>query len=304
MKKFFENKPRAWFIVSTLVIVALLLITLITIANTKDRNVLAIVAGENITSDDLDTSLYGLNFDEEMEYDEETKRALLNRLIERKIAGLEAEKMGIEVSEIEIEEAIKSRLDNSYDTYTDAQKSQTKDVVRLSLLIEKIKSQMTSSADVTYLVARFDRGRQEYRPRWENLVAKDKVYAETVINDIYEKLINKRITLLEAKKILDEDKIVGKSAWSKPQNMLFSERMVIAGNTELYSSTNLVSDTLSMTEGVNEPNIARVIYAEDSDTMDSFYYIAFIHDLNKAEIGYEAWLENKKSEYNVRSIYE
>lgn len=303
IKQILKNKPRLLFWI--IFLLTLMLVISFIIINNNDDDTLVIVGEEKITKTDLENSLYGIIFDSEVELTDEEKNRYLSRLIERSIARQEAAKMGLKVTNEELDSEIKARLGEDFDKYSEIEKELTRSAVKGDLYIEKIKQRVISKFVGDVVLVRFDRAIQDAVPNWEDQYEKDKIYALELANKIYQNLISEKITMNQAKKIADEDKITGMPAWQTPDNFEFSKSYSInsplSSEAEAFLSPDFTQKIITLQSGViSKPQIAKVALDEYNEVLEAFYFIAKPESISGGYESYEKWLEEKIIEYGLK----
>lgn len=310
MKKFFENKPRAWFIIGSVLLLVLTATAIGINYLAGNSDVLARVGDEEITKSDLSQAAYGLAFDttEADSLSQENKDLLLAKLVEQEIARQEADKLGITVTDAEILENIQKNLGSSYDKYTEEQKAQTRSNTRAELLLQKVKDQSLGYREGQYLVFNFHKyfntTNKDYQTTGTGdaaLIEKQKTEALRLATELSDKLRAGTVTFEDAKKTLLANKLVGESAMLPRTPVMWSDfdKNIFTEGLDVFSKNNIKDGVFALSKGeVSEPLV-------DSDNFDgeTKEYRYLIFNITNSSAGqyktYEEWLNAKKTEYKV-----
>jgi parvulin-like peptidyl-prolyl isomerase len=276
----------------------------------RDPNVLATVGTEKVTVADLNEDIWGINFSGTPENpgkkltDDEKKRQL-DKLIEQRIAYLEAQKLGIKVTEEELEAAISERVGKNFDEYSSQEKNATRKAIKASLLLEKVQFAQMAKIAGKFVIVRFDRAWQDLIENKDTVVASDKEYAKTLVDRLYQEVSSGTKTIEQAMKEADADKVVGMPKWAAPDNYTFSKEFKadapLTPDSTAFKSTNFAKLAFEnvVKDGVSKPAMANTMDDETKKSVDSFYFFFKPTVYTNGYAKYSTWLDDKYKEYNV-----
>lgn len=291
---------------------------------TTDPNVLATVGDEEITKSDLNEKIYSTDFGGTPEnptasVDNTKKKELLNELIEDKVVEIEAEKMGINVSEEEIKVEVLKRA-TKYDEQTDTQKSISRKSVKTGLLREKMKNKVLGSKEGSYILVNFSKNfssdilataeqkKKEDIDR-EARIKEDSDYAKDLIDSIYDEVKSGKITFKEGMEKAKNDPMFGVEG-QKPMTVLQSDNFTYEDfndKRKVFATDNesIIKNVGSLkAEEISKPFALKVNKSIDSasgtEQIDGIWIIVKVDRGNQSLAGsYDEWLEIKKKELNA-----
>lgn len=179
-----ENEPKSGFsafwsknskkvFLSLLILVSLVLITTggFWYYRYLNKDTLAVVGGEKITTTDLNHLIYGRNFggtpdQPEIQLTEQERLDAIDGLVENKIIEIKAKELGLAATEEEILSNVSKSLesengkndgDTFYNSYTVTQKELTRENARINVLKDKVKNKELGWLSGKYLLVRFDK---------------------------------------------------------------------------------------------------------------------------------------------------
>jgi hypothetical protein len=307
MKKIFENKPRLFFGIGFL-FVAILTITGLLIGGkyiTPDKvggDVIALVGGEKITKSDLNARIFGMsNFEGSVDnppnIGDDEKKDLLKELIEWKIIEDEAKKKNISVTKDELNSYILENVEN-YEQMDGDVKKVVDDYQYHKLLINKLEERLTTQASGKYLIARFDRQiESDATKNDQEAINKDKEYAKTLVDSIWDRLNSKQINFDQAIQIINNDRTIGKPAFGTSETIMSGEfsSYEFQYKDEIFVYEEAVNEVNKLTKG----DFTKPFVVNGYDTLDE----NGSEKMSKIEVGYAiVFAENlEKGEYSSYS---
>jgi hypothetical protein len=319
MKKFFENKPRAWFVIGALLTVLATAGTttyLLINRDNTDPNILARVGDQNITQENLDEQLYGMGFLDDISiYTEEEKSQLLSFLVEKSIIKQKASQLGISATEIEINDAISKGLETKKDAgdglkifsnYTEKQKLITRDNTEFEVLKLKVKERTLAWNSGSFLVFRFDKYNadipEEYRFKTSgssDYQTKRQALKELALQkaNYYREKLEQGIPFLKVRDEAAQDVEIGYPSLV-PQSPFLSG---VVTKNDYYSDTrnlNLPGNS-SFNDSLFKVAIGKVsepFIIKDDSGKDLDYYVLYQSNEKKDgyKWGYYSWLTSEK----------
>lgn len=250
--------------------------------------VLATVGNRKITQKDLNRQIFGWSFEGSIEdpkpVDLEKEKIYLDMLIERKLVSIEAEELGLEVSEEFFEQKARNILgDERFE--------------ELPYLPDDERETIEKSMEGRALLKKFEKEALTWKKgdlivvRFSELLARDsefdeagiKEYAEELTKDIYTKIKKGEITVEEGKQKAIDDPVVGIDA--------FRDTVPIMSRSfdrqDWLSRIVPEQDNLEgMEKGLNEPFVGEA----------SHWIIAYIREKNTGIDDYYRWLEEEEEE--------
>jgi len=328
MKKFFENKPRAWFVVASVVV------TILTLSGTAyfllnngevalKEGVLAQVGDDEITQEELNEQLYGLGFlDDLTAYTEEEKTQMLDYLIEKSIIEQKAATLNIVATEEEINEAIDAGLEtgpnkndglDQYSNYNEHQKTITLDNFRFKVLKPKVQESTLAWNVGKFIVFRYDR---------YNLDLDDEIRIKTESTQDYETKKSSLKTLALEKANTYAEKLRSGSEFYSIRDEVARDSQIgypaIAPQTPFMSGTTSKAEYFLDEKNPNIPgfdsfnnqafavdpgSISEPFIITDDTGKELDYYLVYLseskHDGYKW--GYASWLESEKTRLLAQS---
>lgn len=240
MKKFFENKPRAWFLVGAIFV---LLLSVVGIAvsyfmknnvEEVDPNLLVMVGEEKIMQSDLEEKYFGIDLagtSEDQEeslieskgYDEDQNKYFMDLLVEESLIRQYADENGVSVTDEEAEASAKASI-KDWDLLTDYQKEVTIRQHRNNLLREKTIENIVTWKKGKYIEIHFDKHfdisealsdeeKAKLEKTREEDIQKDKEYADNLKDELYSDLKSGKITFEEAMEKVRNDKYIDYKNW-------------------------------------------------------------------------------------------
>jgi len=242
MKKFFKNKPRAWFFIGLFIITLITVTASIWLILTKEDNqakegLLAKVGDREITETDLNRRIFGFNsfvgsIDNPGNIDTDAKQPIFKELIEWRLLDIKAAEDNINVSESEITDYSRDNIENYLDMTGDI-KSVVDENTYYEILQNKLTDEYVLKASGNFIIARFDAKRVTDNSNNVD-ISDDKEYAEKLINEVYQDIKSKKITFEEGMKVVDNDKRIGLSAFGN--NSIIHSDYFTASNLTLNNS--------------------------------------------------------------------
>lgn len=331
MKNFFKNKPRAWFIVGSIITTILVLVSMfVFLVPKKGTNVLASINDQDITQEELNELVYGINFEGSIQNPEqvsqEKRNELFLQLLKWKAANLEAKERGISINEDELKEEYLTRIgENVYNNYqkafTQEQILITDKIVRNEALIKKIEKSVLNWYEGDLIIARFDKygdlPTQEYEnlseAEWQKIKEKkyleDKGYAESKINEIYQKIKSEEITPEQAIEISIKDKRIGKeyfSPWTPALSRSFTKDDYLKYDG-ILADQKIRTAISEQQDRIGSPIMMEAVKSETKNdeteiAYDAYYVIINIKNKNNGQANnINDWLEDVlKNKYNTK----
>lgn len=275
-----------------------------------DPNALVYVGNEKVTKSDLNKAIYSLHFAGSPDsptttVNDELRKTLMDKLVEKKIIAQEAAKLGVSVSDSDVTaEAIKR--DSDYNRRTPDQKDIIFNNAKSDLLAEKVKDKVLSWAEGDFVMVRFDQylnGSTADQSKYET----DKTEADKVAKKaIYE--LQQGVPFETVQKEIASNPVIGDKSWqdldllpvlggkATKQNM--EERGGVLADPEFYSM--LMKSEVGKVSG---PTLMKVKVSLDADSpntesKDGYYVLYKLNSKNKTDYSdYETWLNDKKTEY-------
>lgn len=309
MKKFFENKPRAWFVIgSVFVIVLTVLASLIILQESTIR-----VGDEKITEKDINRALYSLDFQGTPENPEGgdnkgRREMVVDGLIKSSIIRQEATKRKIVVTDKETLERSKVQVPD-YDNRIELQQTLIKEASASYLSEEKIKETIIGYAEGEYLFIRFEIFYNEGDDKY--LEAKES--AKELADELYSKLQSGEITFDDAQKKVEAHPTFGKEAFESKN---FKALITGGFNKGVYENgIGAIGDSQfrglidNIKAGsVSAPSLLQVDHETDSEEIkkiDGIYTIVKVDKYQGGESNsFEEWLSIKKTEYIKPTLLE
>lgn len=284
------------------------------------NKVLAIVGDKKITQRDLNTEIYGLGFVGSIENPEsisdDTRKQILEQLIENEIITANTKRLGISVSEEEIINKTKANNLKLYNQISDSQKALMKNTAKFQLLKERLLDKILAWSEGKFIIVRFDL--HFYGPPTDlseearkNLLPQDKSYAQELINKTYQDIKTGKITFEEGMEIASQDPKLGIKAW-EPWKMTYSQAFTKehSVNKEFPESTpdfwnevakvpvGEISNILAIKKIIGEE---KSLAGQAGDIVEAFYMIVKKEKGNQGETSsYEEWLQKQKDTLKVK----
>lgn len=320
MGKFFENKPRAFFVVGIIVVAVLATVGVVaSLLTDKNEDVLAIIGGEKITREEFNEVASGLSLGADSDTSQipaEVKQQMLDKLVETVVLEKKAKDLGIEVPQNEIAERA-ATLNKDYAKYNATQKGYIEKNARLELLREKVSEKILSWSAGKFIFARFDAhfNTEPTNLSPENrtkLAASDKVYAKKLIDDVYAKINSGQMTFEQGMTKVNSDPVIGKPIWEE-WRVTWSQAYTKQDSIErLYpSSSPDFWDKIASAEvgKVSEPMVTKSLLEEGAvvgkggDSVDGMYLIVKKESGQQGEAtNYEDWLKAEKERLGLQII--
>ena len=268
----------------------------------QNKNILAIVGEEEITRRDLNAQIYGRDFEGTIDNPEDVsegeKKKELDTLIERKIAEIEGKKIGITISDDELQSEIEKRIGNYYEDYTDEQKELTEENIVNDLRVNKIKDKTVAWSSGEYILFRYG-----YIEDNKLISKTDKDYIKDVVSKVYEELKDGSISFDEARDRVLNDSEIGPSAFEDVRLNYydnFSKEDFTNSRFLFYKEDLKEKVSLGKKGEVIEPVLASK--KVENDEFDFAWVIFKIDDTNGGTYtSYEQWINEKKEEYKVKT---
>ncbi|MCL5093930.1 MAG: SurA N-terminal domain-containing protein [Patescibacteria group bacterium] len=277
------------------------------------KDTVAIVGNEKITQTALNEQIYGIDFqgsvDNPAKVDNSVRKQLIDRLVNWKIAELEAKKLGITVTDLEVGQEIDNRLKDQYLQYTEEQKALARKSMKSTLLENKVKDQVTGWREGKVVVIRFDRnyenGADLKSAATQQNIQEEKKYAKSLADEISNDISSGKLTFEEAMVKAGSDSKVGKPAWgegSKSYTFSFAFNKEDSKNKGIFrSSKNLWTEIFNAKKDqVTKPFIFTLSGESTKDHEAAYALVMVTNSSNSSAASYTDWLKNKKTEYNVR----
>jgi hypothetical protein len=331
MKKFFVNKPRAWFLVELFLVSIILIAGLAYFLLNMPRRVpeiLARVAGQEIKVQDLNYEIYSRDLigspDNPSEINAADKDQIVRDLIEQAIVAQEAKKNNLSVTDEDAIKELEKRdfADQTFEFkagegYTELEKEALSYSVKNDLLKARLMDSILGYREGEYVFFRFDKY-LDYKAGNpfeikdlgnEKLINEQKEHAAIVADSIYSKLEKKEINFEEAKKILGDDPLISANAFA-PITANFHGVFTkddFLNNEGLFNTTSyqgLKEKIIEVKSGqYTKPFILKAMV--EGQPTDFSYVIAKITDSNDGEVtDFPEWLSNKSIEYNTEILFE
>jgi len=296
MKKIFENKPRFIFWLGFVVVLIITILGVIFGPKVINRDILATVGDEKITTIDLNEAIYGINFSGTPEnpgtkLSEEERKNMIEELITRSLVRQEMARLGMEISEEEILAFIKENVPN-YEEYTSQQKLLTRAGAKDMISIEKLKDSQIAWREGRVLIVRFDRAYQEFPENKEEVYKKDREHARALIERLHAKIKTEEITFEQAMETANNDPVVGKPAWGQITYTFSFEftqedsisRGILSRSRDFWNNIFQIKE-----EGVSDIKMARTEAFDKNlpPEIDSLYFVVETTDVQEGYNSYE-----------------
>ena len=327
MKKFFENKPRAWFIIGSI------LVFLITVSGvgyiylnkevTTSPDVIAEVDGEEIMMSDFKSWLYGLDYSgtsenparwETIKNDDSLKKSYLDMYLKEIIHEIETESLGITATEAEIDEKYNVPGSN-YDNLTEEQKKLSRETTKAAIISQKLEDQALGWVTGDYILYRFDKYysyEDNNKPIKgagdEGLIATQKKYAEEKALAAYQRLINGESSIQQEVVTIQKDPVISYDAFAPLtphiNGTTSKEDYVLDGNLfdeKRYLGLRQNIANLKVDE-VAQPFIIQTMV--NSQMKDSAYVLFRAKEVKSGPYSNKiAWYEDLLEKYQVKIYY-
>jgi uncharacterized repeat protein (TIGR02543 family) len=274
----------------------------------NNSDILAVVGSEKITQQDLNKAIYSLDFkgtieNPEAKNDEDLRKMFLNELIENSVIRQEAARRNVSVSD---EEAQKKATENveDYKYRNENEQSIIFDIAKAQLLKEKLKKSVVSYKNGEYVLVRFDGhlGNNYDEAKYQE----DKKYADTLIEDLYKKISDKKISFKQAEEIILKDQKIGQKSFEDLgysvdfYGQINQETLELGvGNVNDSDLSTLIKNTSA--GQVNKGKLLVTSTPSDSakaEKKDGIYAIVGIKDENKGLTNnFDSWLNELKIKY-------
>ena len=254
------------------------------------NKVIATVSDKKIIQKDLNQKLYEIDTKGTPEnpgkFDEQVKKEALRVLVEDYIIDLESGKLGISITDEEIQKEAKNIPD--YDSLSSQQKTIVSKNAKLQILRTKVEGKVVSFREGKVIVARFDQEGKD-----------NKKYAESLINGINSDLKSGKISFEAAMEKTNNDTTIGKKSFSPNVTLLshsfnksFSEN-----RNGLFKDEGFVDKAFSLKKNqVSEPFIVKY---NNKETLYAMLKVTGNYDFSSRYLSMEEWFTKKKAEYNV-----
>ncbi|MDD5693672.1 MAG: SurA N-terminal domain-containing protein [Patescibacteria group bacterium] len=327
MKKFFENKPRAWFVVG------LILVTLMTAGLlgylyfnkeiVKNPDVVAVVDGEDIMITDFKAWLYSQDNAgtsqnpskwEEIKNDNDLKKYYLDTYIDTLIVEKDATSQSITVTEEEIDAKYAATPTSNYNDLTEEQKTLSRANTRAAITQEKTEAKTFGWVSGEYIFYRFDKYyAYEEEEKIDGAgdpvrINNQRTYAEAKATAAFQRLDNGTSTIADENKLLESDPEISYKAFAP-----YSPH--ITGKTtkeEYLNDISLFDPTLYTGFKASIQNLEKedysapfVLQGNVNGVMKDVAYVVF-HAQDKGTGAYqdkESWYESLLKKFKVKIYY-
>lgn len=284
---------------------------------TYGSDVLAVVDGMEIKQSDVSTlsknyTLLSLSFQETTDPTEDLKNKI-NILIENYIVDKEANALGVQVSNEEINKKIKERFEFNNNEVEGEAVNFAEKIVKLAIQKEKLEDRVVNWGEGKFISVRFDRNYIQNAKKLsaEDLnkeIEKEKQYAKIFADNLFGDLKNNKISFEQSIQKLEDDNMLGKKAWGELWDSYTFNGSI---SKEESKMKGIYSPTISTfwdnfynlnNKGYNEPVIVKNKNSEEGSVdFDAMYSIIFIESLNKTEFkSFEDWIKQKNEQYKVK----
>ncbi len=321
------NKKKLVTIVLGVVVLAVLTFGGMYLAGTfRDPNVLATVGGQKITKADLNARIYATDFggtpqNPTAKIDQKKKKDLLNELINDKIVAIEAPKLGISVSDAEVNSEVVKRA-SSYSKQTQAEQAISREMVREALFDEKLKEKVLGDKEGSYILVNYSKNFESNMSITPEQKAKEDIgraqriqddtsYAKNLIDSIYADVKSGKMTFEQGMNKAKNDPRFGVEGY-QPNTVLQSDNF---DKNDYYQGTKIFSlgqndevksylDNMKPGE-VSQPIAVKVEVIQAGDTgkseaKDGIWLIVKLKkNENQLADSYDEWLQAKRKELDT-----
>jgi len=232
MKKFFENKPRAWFVIGLILVMFMTLGAVgylyLNKEVTKNPDVVAKVDDEEVLIADFKAWLYSQDNAgtsqnpsrwEEIKNDNDLKKYYLDTYINTLVVDKDATAQSVTVTEAEIDAKYTVATSN-YESLTEEQKELSRENTRATIIQEKVEAKTFGWVSGDYIFYRFDKyydydGEEKIDGAGDpERISGQKTYAEAKSNEAYQRLRAGESTIADEVKKLDSDPEISYKAFA------------------------------------------------------------------------------------------
>lgn len=318
MKKFFENKPRAWFIIGVIFVVLLVLAGIIFTAFYKEKEaeiepgLLMTLGSKKVYVEEYKDLMFGLmryGTPEDPILDESLmdEHELLDLLTEKVIVESEASKLGISVTDDEVYEAVLK--DDPKFEENKFGKEEILDYKRFIMLREKLAEHLMGRQEGKFILAREDIYYSQDSERQEKnskKIKESQEHAKKLIEELYNGIKNNSITFEEGMEREKSDPLIGESAPS--ENTALHSGDYNTTHFRLRLGILSFDEAINTLSSMNVGDISEPIHLVDQDAPEGYQNIGWL--ILKKEVAegegknYEEWLaELKESEVYAKKTY-
>lgn len=314
MSKFFENKPRAWFMIGAIAVAILAVASIGTTYLNKEAistDLLATVNGEEITNDDLNEFVYGIAMGGTIDnpdlsdFDGVDRNQFLSMLIESKILEKESIQLNVSVTEEEVDKYITKIMPEM--TKENILYPYVREYQSYQVLKEKVMSKVLGDKEGYWVIARSDiylpGAGKEMTESHKTKTEENKAYSEKFINSIYDDLTANTITIEEAVKKENDDSFIGLDAPSENASLHSSafDSITFKHREGPLGSAEILDATLTLKDG----EFTKPIHLVTPEGVDVGWYIIYVTNSNSDVISssYEEWFEGEYTQHQVE-IYQ
>ncbi len=264
-----------------------------------NSNVIAVVGGKDITKDQLDDKIFGLNFNPNQKVDDGTKKQLINELIETEIINQAAARLGVTVSRDEIQKQASANVPG-YQTLTAREQTLITRNAEFEVKRDKVKEKVISWREGELANIRFDRHFEINSNGTKDQVAADKKYAQDLANNLYSQVVAGKITFEDLMNQVNNDKYIDIKTY--PGRWPAQARK-FTKDDYYFSFQAFKQKVAAMAKGDISKPFALQETLSNGKLGDEFsYMIVKVDSAHNGEAdSYDAWLSKEKQELNVRT---
>lgn len=311
-----KNQKKYWFpkiskktliiLSSSLALLALIIAGVLGYFYYTNKDVVARVGSEKITTSDLNRAIFGFDFrgtpeKPESAGSEAVKKQVLDKLIEQSIIRQEAAKRDISVDEKLVQKDATETLSDIRLRPMEQQEA-VRDASRAKLLEEALKEKILGYKEGDYLLIRFDKYLDK-GPESPEFLA-EKKQAQKYALELSARLNENKITMEAAKKELEAHPLFGTDAFAKVGYQVLITGALNKNVYDLDLGMLKDQDFRSLVNSTNEGSLSEprtLSVAKQGEDFPSVEGIIAIVKINKVFGGeasnFTEWLDSKKAEY-------
>lgn len=310
-----KNPQMLFFWIGTAVVFVLMIVGLWATLS-YDPNLLFMVGQTKITRDDYNVLLkdYNNGSDNYSQIQKEDKLAVLQKAAEIEIVKQQAEKMGITVSEDELNKFMdETEIAKAVKGFANL-KAEDQEFLRkignAEILKTKIEKEVSGFKEGSVAVARFDKYYESDIKKGAELLKlteDERKYAKEKIDLYYKELKDGTKTFKQVMEALDNDSRIGRPGWKNTNTYIFSfdfNKQDYADRGKLSGSSSLWQAIQGQAKGTSTVGVFKDLKNNSKNTAvqaekDAFFAIINVTNSKDGAITFESWLDQKIKEYKI-----